>query len=240
MTDPDEHSAADAGETASPKAGNSKGTLKSELSRKQVLALLGLLLVVVAAVVLYREGRSWREASARAAVEQRDEPPRDWKGIPLGATRGEIAEMLVDAGAHWPSIQKPGTAPTEWAAHVNLEINGHSAKEFSVRFSDGQRWDYGRHPQVSSEVVDAETLIGGLDPQAELTGLMWMLDRSDADLEDETVPLEVLQELGRPHSEETDVTGFGRVYHWDWPAMKAHYTTIDGRLTIQLPEAVPT
>ena len=207
--------------------------LKTNVSGSQLLGLVILLVVVAVGILFLQEAKHWQEDSRRKEVTKHDAPPNGWNEIELGITRSEVAQMFVDQKVTWPSIQKPGMAPTEWASHVNLSVNGHQAKSFSLRFSDGQRWDYGRHPQISDEMVDSETLIGGLDPQAKLIGITWMLDRSDYDLDNESVPIAALEVMGSPHSERQDVTGHGQVYEWDWPSLKAYYTTIDGRLSIQ-------
>ncbi|MEZ6062555.1 MAG: hypothetical protein R3C19_19610 [Planctomycetaceae bacterium] len=157
------------------------------------------------------------------------------EGAALNDTRAQIAKMLVESGARWPSIQKPGMSPTPWAAQVRLKFNGHDAEEFSLRFSDGQRWDYGQHPEASNEVVDEKTLIGSFDPDATLTGIMWKVPLSDYDVTNETVPLEVLQALGTPDSQDRDITGAGNVYLWEWPTVKAFFTTVDSKVSLQLP-----
>ena len=206
----------------------------------RVSRTVGLLLLIGVCYLLYRQFPSWQENSARQDVAKRQGAPEEWKGIQMKIPRSEVAQMFVDSGVRWPSIQKPGMAPTVWAAHVNLTVNGHAAKEFSIRFSDGQRWDYGQHPQVSDDLVDSKTLIGGFDAQATVTGLIWKIERSDFDLKNDTVPVEVLSALGAPHSEETDITGLGRIYHWEWPTLRVYYTTVDGAMAWQTPDAIGT
>lgn len=214
-------------------APSSDSIWKSPISGRGLTGLAAVLLIGAGVVFGLRQLKSWREAAARNAIARHDEPPADWKEIRLGMSRAEVAGLLVESGVRWSSIQKPGTAPTPWAAQTNLNVKGHPAREFSVKFSDGQRWDYGQHTQAPDEVVDVDNLIGGLSADSELDGLMWMIERSEYDLGKETVPIEVLKELGTAHTDQKDITGTGRVYIWNWPMLKAYYTTIDGRLALQ-------
>jgi len=214
--------------------------MKTKVSGRSLNRMVAILMIGVAAFLSPRLWASWKERAARNSIARHNEPPTAWKGIRLGMSRQEVADMLVDSGVRWISIQKPGTAPTEWAAQTRLTVNGNSAREFSLKFSDGQRWDYARHTLAADQIVDAENLIGALPADSSLNGLMWMIERSNYDLDHETVPVAVLKELGKPHMGDVDITGSGRVYIWDWPALKAYYTTIDGRLSLQSSKSAGT
>ena len=212
-----------------------RSVMRKEMTRGQLLTLIIAFVVAAAGAVTWLQLDSWQESIARRRLTHRDEPPADWKGIRLGLTREEVARMFVASGIRWPSVKRPGLAPTVWANQMEAEINGHPVRIFALRFEDGERWDYGRFPGATSDIVDVETLVGELDSKAKLTGLSWMVNQSKYDKSHESVPVEVLRELGTAHSSQREITDAGNVFHWNWPFLHAYFTTADSRLTVQVP-----
>lgn len=166
-----------------------------------------------------------------------DRAPKSWHEVRLGMSRREFAEFLQRSGIQWDSVQMPGTGPSTWANHVDvvlLDKDGNTtgrSRQFAVEFADGQRWDYGGLPR-GKEVVDPDVLVGSLDPDSPVVGIRWMLHRTDKQKENHTIPWEALSVLGAPHREQADLTGYGRNYFWEWPAVKATYQSASGELTI--------
>jgi len=222
-------------ETATSSKSGSSGTgLKKEISGRQLL--IGLLAIGAAGLAFWQGPGLW-EAWERKSITRHENPPSDWKGIRLGITRREAAQILVDNDVTWISVPPPGAQITEWATQINVTINGSSTKSMSFSFSDALRWDYGGHPVSSPEVVDVDRLIGSFDPDAGLTGLLWSVNKSAYDLANLTVPLEVLKVVGEPHSEHEDITGAGRSYLWQWPDVELVYSTADGNLVYRRPSS---
>ena len=170
--------------------------------------------------------------------------PDNWHGLRLGMTRREAAKLLQKSGVRWPQIQPPGTAPSAWANHTDVEFTDPSgedahARQFGLLFADGQRWNYGSLPR-KNEVITPDLLIGGADPESLLVGIQWQVDRSDREKENHTVPWEVLSALGGPHEEKADLTGYGSNYYWKWDDVKAHYSSPTGMLTISRADIDPS
>lgn len=223
-------------ETPSKESG---GVLSKQVSGATVVAIVLVVGAVAGGFYVYRMQQSRQEQVERSSITRHESPPDEWKGFQLGISRAQAAQLLVDSGVHWESIPLPGMGVTPWALHANTEVNGHPVGDFSLRFSDDARWDYGGFPKTPDAVVDVEHLIGGTDPQARLNGIKWKVERSDDDVENQTVPLEILKQLGEPHRTERDITGFGNVYYWDWPELKCAYYTVDSFLMLQTPDAIP-
>jgi hypothetical protein len=195
-------------------------------------------------LVLFASALFSAEFGCSASAPISKSAPDNWHGLRLGMTRREAAEFLQMSGIRWSQIQPPGTAPSAWANHTDVEFtdlagNDVHARQFGLLFADGQRWNYGGLPR-NDEVIKPDVLIGGADAESALIGIQWQVDRSDREKENHTVPWEVLSAFGGPHEEKADITGFGSNYYWKWADVKAHYSSPAGILTISKADVDPS
>ena len=227
---------AKAGAPETPKRARARSTLSADVKPRTVLIIL---VVAGLAFLAYTRGGSLLDAYQRSSIARQENAPTELHGLRFGMSRMDVAKMFADSGVKWENITKPGIQPTAWAAQQHLSINGFSTVQMSVRFADGVCWDYGAGELTtdSEKVVDPKALVGPLDPDSALNGIMWNFESKRplgaVEIATRQVPLNVLQLLGSWHSEDKEITGIGNVYKWNWSEVSAVYRTVDGSLQFQ-------
>jgi len=152
--------------------------------------------------------------------------------LKFGVTRKQLLEMLAASGAQSSCIVRPGMAPSAWAAHANVTINGVPIDQFAVLYSDEQRYNYGALPNQGDAPLDVNGLLGEFSADARVVGLRWKVARNFYDQNSHAVPAIVLREVGSPHKQQPGIVKPVQDFLWDWPEVEASYNTADGTLIL--------
>lgn len=217
---------------SSPHAPLSPLPPQGKFSRERVLALL-IGVAILAGAWLTRD--YWVPVSM--LYSKRETTPDGLSWVKFGTTRRELLEKLAAAGNTWDCIVRPGMAPNAWVSHSNVTIGGKQLDDFSVLFSDSQKYDYGAIPSNGQAVLGVKELLGASSPDGKIVAIRAKYRRSYVEANSPVVPAEVLRELGLPHSEKPDIVGQGKLFEWKWPNVTATFLSLPGQLSLQQVDA---
>jgi hypothetical protein len=163
---------------------------------------------------------------------KRERAPDGVSWLKFGVTRKQLLELLAANGARSGSIVRPGMAPSAWAAHTDVKINGQRIDQFAVLFSDEERYNYGALPNQGDAALDLNSLMGSFSADARVVGIRWKVTRNFYDQNSHSVPGTILREMGSPHRQQPGIVKPVQDFIWDWPEVEASYNTADGTLIV--------